>query len=295
MFESRKANSYVPDFYANFVEMEALVTVEDELGDKAESEIRTAYNNQFTVTSEVEGIESREKMLGITPNLALEDLEFRRQRILNRLSTTPPFSFAFLKKKFDEIIGVNAWTAYVDYSTNTLYVESSASNQIWFNEILITVTNLKPANLVFINTPLISNGVDVSEKIDSSEVRRNYWMGTWTLGLRPFVDYFEEGVIKMSTIPSVKNALLGGMAEFTHDEVASVLINDTLSITIFDEKTVEGNVATVAYLVPKDSVPEITSVKLRNSLDEVLTSVNVYIPVIDTIRLKHSITIKEGV
>ncbi|WP_206108572.1 putative phage tail protein [Paenibacillus thiaminolyticus] len=50
-------------------------------------------DDQFVLTSSVDGIKRREKMLGIQADSSLETIEFRRQRIINRYQMKPPFQF----------------------------------------------------------------------------------------------------------------------------------------------------------------------------------------------------------
>jgi len=104
MSDSRKASSYVPQIYKGFTEMEDLIAVEDNILDEAENEKKNLEDNQYVLTANEYGIEQYEDMLDIIPNPAVETLQFRRDRIINRLSMTPPFTFRFLKKKLDEII-----------------------------------------------------------------------------------------------------------------------------------------------------------------------------------------------
>ena len=214
--------------------MEDLIAVEDNILDEAENEKKNLEDNQYVLTANEYGIEQYEDMLDIIPNPAVETLQFRRDRIINRLSMTPPFTFRFLKKKLDEIIGVGKWKAYIDFSTYTLYVESSANNQIWFEEILITMTNLKPANIVFINQPLITQGLVMSGEISYSTMQYNYVLGvSWVLGALPFLSYIDKGAIKLSNVSSLKDDLFQDVATFTASDIATVLLNDSLSISNF--------------------------------------------------------------
>ena len=78
--------------------------------------------------------------------------------------------------------------------------------------------------------------------------------------------------------------------------IASVLINDTFSISSFDTKQVANNVITLEYIVATGlGVDTITNVKLLDALDNVLTSATVYVPLVSDAVMKHTISIKEGV
>ena len=276
--------------------MESLIVVEDSILDTAEAEKKNVENNQFVITANEYGIEQYENMLGIIPNPATEPLQFRRDRIINRLSMTPPFTFRFLKKKLDEIIGVGKWKAYIDFSTYTLYVESSANNQIWFEEIIITMSNLKPANIVFINQPLITQGLVMSEEISYSTMQYNYVLGvSWVLGAKPFLSYIDKGAIKLSNVSSLQSSLFNDVADFTASDIASVLLNDSVVISSFVTKQASANLVDIEYNVSTSQVQSITNIKLKNSSGEVLSEAVVYVPLLEDVLMKHTITVKEDI
>ena len=289
--------NYLPGIYKDVLETVELTSTEDVLFQELQVETEKVKNNQFVLTSDVDGIEQYEKMLNIIPNPSTESIEFRVDRIINRLSMTPPFTFPFLKKKLDEIIGVGKWEAYLDYANYTLYVESSAVNQIWFHEILVTINRLKPVNIVFTNKPFVAAKIHVSENINLTQVSFNYRVGTtWVLGQKPFTSLENMGVIKMASVPSIKPEMLNSIAEFTSSDIAKVRINDSLIITDFTIKESIQNIVTIEYQIALESgITEVTKVELLDATDNVLTESLVYVPILESIILKHTIQIKEGV
>lgn len=289
--------NYLPNIYKDVLEMDELTETEDLLFQELHTETDKVKNNQFVLTSDVDGIEQYEKMLNIIPNPSTESIEFRVDRIINRLSMTPPFTFPFLKKKLDEIIGVGKWEAYIDYHNYTLYVESSAVNQIWFHEILVTINRLKPVNIVFTNKPFVAAKIHVSENINLTQVSFNYKVGTtWVLGQKPFTSLENMGVIKMASVPSIKQEMLNSIAEFTSSDIAKVRVNESLIIADFTIKESTQNIVTIEYQIALESgITEITKVELLDVVDNVLTSSLVYVPILESIILKHTIQIKEGV
>ena len=288
---------YLPNIYKDVLEMGELTSTEDLLFHELQTETEKVKNNQFVLTSDITGIEQYEKMLNIIPNPSTESIEFRVDRIINRLAMTPPFTFPFLKKKLDEIIGIGRWEAYMDYANYILYVESSATNQIWFHEILVTINRLKPVNIVFTNKPFVAAKIHVSENINLTQVSFNYRVGTtWILGQKPFTSLENMGVIKMATVPSIKGEMLNSIAEFTSSDITKVRVNETLVITDFTIKESSQNIVTVEYQISAESdITEVTKVELLDAADNVLTESLVYVPILESIILKHTIQIKEGV
>src|SRR5574344_1954499 len=98
---NRPLSSFVPSVYKEVVEMEDIIAAEEIHMNTARMEMLTAFANTFVLTADESGIIMFESMLSIIANPAIEDLEFRRQRILNRMSMSPPFTFRFLKQKLN--------------------------------------------------------------------------------------------------------------------------------------------------------------------------------------------------
>ena len=290
----RLLGSFVPHIYKDVTEMDAIIDAEQEQLSSAQTEASQAFANTFVLTANYEGIEMFEMMLGIIADPTTESMEFRRQRVLNRIALAPPFTFRFLKKKLDDIIGKGAWNAYVDFNNYTLYVESFVVNQQWFNELRITINRIKPCNLVFINKPLISADVIANETIASAVKHYNYILGRWRLGQKPFVSIDPEEVIKLPNVKSINPNLLTDVATFSATDIVAVRLNGNIKLSDFVTKTGQGTATVVEYEVKPTHTGEITQIELLGTGDRVLTASTVYIPVPEAIICKHTINFKEG-
>lgn len=286
----------LPWVYKDVVEMDALMEVEDSLFSKLIDEYIRGRDNQYILTADEYGIKIFEDIINIVADPATETLDFRRERLISRFRTQPPFTFRWLQGKLNEIIGVGKWNAWVDNENYTLYIESTAENQKWFQEIAITVGNTKPANIIFINRPLVVHDVLTNETINLKELVWNYRLGTaWKLGEKPFISYNDKGVIVLATTPSIQQALLNKLATFTAAEIAKVRINNSYIVTDFEVKSASANVATIQYYVmPESGITNVTRIELLDSANNVLTRSNVYIPLVLGVNLKHTILVKEG-
>lgn len=292
---NRPLSSYVPDIYKDIVEMDDIINSEQKLMDNIQEELLVAFANTFVLTANESGVIMFEKMLNIIANPRVEDLEFRRQRILNRVSISPPFTFRFLKNKLDEIIGKNKWRAYIDFENYTLYIESSATDQNWYYEVEYTINRIKPCNIVFINIPYTASGVNVSEEISYATQKWRYRLGSWKLGEYPFTTPDGGGIIKMADIKSLGQTLLNDTANFVLSDIAYVLVNNSIRIDDFRTKQVDNNVVTIEYNIMEHMTNLMTDVKLMNANDEVLSQTTVYVPITQLVIGKHTITVKEGV
>ena len=103
--------------------------------------------DQFILTADELGISQLEKQFDIIPELSLEDLEFRRQRLLNRNTTKPPFTLEYLEDKLAELITDGSHKVVMDYPQYALDVEIGLDNAQLYNEIALTIDTIKPANI----------------------------------------------------------------------------------------------------------------------------------------------------
>ena len=284
----------LPPWYREILDYQEICQTEQEQFEALATEITAVADNFFFQTMDAGAVSQWEQIFGIIPNPAVESLEFRRARVLNRVSTRPPFTLGFLYQKLDELIGPGGWTVTVDYPNYTLYIESSAENQQYATEVAYTVNKIKPAHIVYVNTPYLRSGLLLSESIELSQLTYHYQLGSWGLGVQPFATEQGQGVIKMPTTPSIQQALLTGVAGFVSGDIASARINGTVSVPDI-EKTVDGSVLTVTYTVTQAQAETITQVELLDSDGTVLTSSTVYVPVTGSTIMKHTIPVSEGV
>lgn len=288
---------YIPDLYKGIDEFNEILDIQEQLKNLFEEGCNDIENNQFIATLTMEGVVKYERLLNIIADPSKEDLEFRRSRVRNRLTNMPPFTKNFLYDKLNSIIGRDKYNMYVNYDEYTLYIESSADNQNWFIETQVTVNSVKPANLIFINKPLISDYVLTSEQIDLTGITYNYRLGTsWVLGINPFSSEENKGVIKMANISSIQTAFLSDVATSAKDVITSVRINGTKTLT-GDKitKTVTGDSLILEYSVAvSDNIAEVTLLEFLDSNSNVLTSASVYVPIVSDSVFKHTINFKEG-
>lgn len=291
---NRRLSSFMPSVYSGIMEMHDIMNAEEREMDIARAELTSAFANTFVLTSDESGVILFEKMLNVVADETKEDLAFRRQRLMNRLATLPPYTFKFLEHKLDQIIGQGAWRAYIDFNQHTLYIECSATNQNWYSEIEFTVNRVKPCNMVFINVPYTAAGVAMSESISYGITQWRYKLGAWRLGQNSFATEEDRGEIKMATIRSIEPALLSETASFVSQQISYALLNDTVRVDALSANSAADGVVSVQYNVTPDMTNLITNIKLMSADGRVLTDSDVYVPVTQTILSKHTITMKEG-
>lgn len=285
--------SLLPPWYRQILDYQQICQAEEGQFEALAQEITAVAENFFFQTMDSSAVSQWEQILGIVPNPSIETLSFRQVRLINRISTKPPFTLQFLYQKLDELIGPNQWNVTVDYPNYTLYIESYAQDQSYATELAITIGKIKPAHIVYVNSPYVETGISFTEEISNSTRSWNYIMSAWPLGEQPFATDTEIGVIKMPTIPSVQTALLTDVANYVSSDVAFARLNGTYSISALT-KSVSNHTLTITYTVQPSQVSTITLIELLDAFGNVLTSSTCYVPVTTTQVIKHSIPVQEG-
>ena len=283
----------LPPWYREILDYQQICQTETAQFEALAQEITGVAENFFFQTMGLSGVEMWEQIFHIIPNPSAEDLDFRRYRVLNRISTKPPFTLGFLYQKLDELVGKGKWEVNVDYPNYTLYIKSSAINQSYAIEVAYTVNHINPAHIVYINQPFLSEGLSIDESVSLTQLVYNYKLGAWGLGVNPFVSEQDKGVIVLPEQRTMQTALLTDTANFVESDIASVRINGTTTISDIT-KSVSGSIVTVEYTVNSAQAQTVTQIEFLNSSGDALTSASVYVPITDPVTFTHSIPVQEA-
>ncbi|CEP39560.1 phage protein [[Clostridium] sordellii] len=288
--------NYFPTLYNDILEIDSLVKIENDLFENLNTEFEKAIKNEYVITADKETIKKYEILLRINDG-DNKELSFRRKRILNRLAMNMPFTLRALKQKLDELIGKGNYNIFVDPGKFTLYIESKILNQTWFNETYITINKMKPANIVFINKPFVDEKILANEELMLAQREYNYKLGsTWRLGTLPFKSLHEKGAIKLKQNNSIQKYFLDELKGFALSKIGYVKLNNVKVIKKFITKDIVNEKLTLEYAVLHSfGLDEITKVDIYTSDNKLLTSIDLYVPIIEDIELKHVINIEEGV
>ena len=219
----------------------------------------------------------------------------RRARLANRESTKPPFTKRFLVNKLNELLGEGNYTLMIDYPNSTIQIESTNPSQSWAEEVYITINNIKPASMVYLNIPVDSNEVIVEEGVNLSQYLYNYRLGTqWVLGKKPFTSFEDLGEVKSMAINSFTPLAHTKAADFLITQVAKVRLNgdDDKMITTFISKNTVGGIGELVYEVPSGFVTAVNKVDLMDSANGILSTSNIYVPVPGTTQIKHRFRVR---
>ena len=292
---SNKIEKNQPHFERDIFEFKEIARVEDSELTTAEEQFEKVMNNQFVLTADVDGLAMFEKLYDIVPD-ATDTLDFRRERILQRIQLQPPYTIRFLKQQLDKIIGAGKYTVTVDPDKYEMTIDSAAQNQVYAQEVAIIVGKIKPANIIFVSRPLIVQNILEKEIIINYPLELNYRLGTrWNLGEKPFKSRGTEEVIKASGTSSLTQDLTENSAADIRNIISGVRVNGELKISEFEKKEVFENTIVLEYKVSQDSgIGFINKIELLDESGEQLNWIEIYVPVIGEVLISHKISFKEG-
>lgn len=289
--------SLLPPWYREVLDYQAICMAEQPTFEEYQAAMRQVLDNFFPLTMDISAVEQWESALRILADPTVESLEFRRQRIINRISTKPPFTLPFLYNKLDELVGKGMWSVSIDYPGYTIYIERTARSMNYTLELEWTINHIKPAHMAYVSRPYIDAVVAVAERVsyipNDHSTQYNYKLGTWVLGDQPFVSPEGEVVAKPESTPSVKPPMLADAAEAIMQNVFAVRVNGSSVITTL-QKSVAGSQVQIIAAASQSIADVITKEELLDGLGNVLSSADVYIPVTSAVQLIYRITVREG-
>lgn len=156
---------YLPDYYNDVYEMEAIMHAQGDVLDKAESEQFRLLLNQFVTQTDAKGISVFEDQVGIKP-APIDDLASRQNKVLIRLLPPRPITIGYLRDLFAKL-KIPA-TLIVEYSKRDAIVEAKSAeiNSSQITNIKYLLNIYLPANMIYeirvaLNRAQISNDIKI--------------------------------------------------------------------------------------------------------------------------------------
>lgn len=247
--------NYVPSIYKNVKEIDALIKSEDYLFDILISIVDKEYARMFIQTSDETGVERFEKLLEITPNLALETLEFRKQRLLTRCNSTLPYSTIWLKIYLNAVLGEHNYELNIDYKQDIIRLYGYLLDYSWARETSNVIAEIKPCNMIFINIPTMIEHLGLQVWLDDNTWGSNIWndINIWN-------DY---KLLTSQELQNYEKQKSGQILQTFHDLIYSIRLNETYEITNITKTIQEDGTIYMDLLTP----PEVQLLETVEVLD----------------------------
>lgn len=138
---------YLPSILQDKMEYKEICKTESKEFTFIWSKMDDVLNDQFLSTLTIHGVKRWEKIMKITPRSS-ETLEDRRFRIINRYLNKLPYTMTSLKHHLNSLCGENGYKVNYDTSTYTLTIRLELSIKNQLDEVVRSLKNIIPANLV---------------------------------------------------------------------------------------------------------------------------------------------------
>lgn len=142
-------HSLLPPLYQEIAEYMQICSAEESQFSRTADSVQTGSQNFFVQTMDADSVQKWEQLLHIRAKPLTETLSVRRQRILSRLRTRPPFTLAFLHQQLDALLGAGRWTCRVDFPAYLLTIGTHVEDKNQRAELIHMVNQIKPAHIAF--------------------------------------------------------------------------------------------------------------------------------------------------
>lgn len=145
---SRKIDllQYLPPYPKSFAELQAIADSETPEMQAALDETGFFTDNQFIKSCNEKGIARYEQMLRLYPG-AQDSLQQRILRVFVKWTDSLPYTRRTLKQRLDALCGSGAYELDIDYAQRTLSVDLSQEALDCWEEVLVMLREMIPANM----------------------------------------------------------------------------------------------------------------------------------------------------
>lgn len=119
----------LPPIYREIEDYQQICAAEKTQFERLADSIHRVQDNFFVQTMDEDSVSRWERVFHIRALPSTETMAFRRQRVLSRLRTRPPFTLGFLYQQLDELIGAGRWDCEVDYPAYSLTIRADAEKE----------------------------------------------------------------------------------------------------------------------------------------------------------------------
>ena len=138
--------NYLPDYYNDVYEMQAIMNAQGDVLDKAEGEQVRLLLNQFVTQTDAKGISVFEDQVGIKP-APNDDLETRQNKVLMRLLPPRPITIWYLRDLF-ATLKIPATITVIERDA-IVEAKSAEINSSQIENIKYLLNIYLPANMIY--------------------------------------------------------------------------------------------------------------------------------------------------
>lgn len=136
----------LPEWFQQIEEFKQIMAVEGNMLEKVEKNMGEVYQNHFIKTADKEIISDYEGWMEIR-NQAGESLDYRRERVLQKLNTLPPFTIWFLRNRLNAVLGEDGYLLCVNPTECMLEIRIISDRPRAVEMVFDLMRDILPAHL----------------------------------------------------------------------------------------------------------------------------------------------------
>lgn len=144
-----KITRYIPEIMKENDTMDSIYSTQKTEVERLDECINTIFNNNFTTTSDLQGVKNYETILEIKSDSSL-DLETRKQNIIDELTYRPPFTRQRLQFILEKVFGEGNYIFQIKPNDFEVIVEIETTNSSYYITYSKKIRNIIPANMFLV-------------------------------------------------------------------------------------------------------------------------------------------------
>lgn len=141
---------HLPAFYRGVREFEAIAQCEDTFFHALADDNAADLADAFILSASESSIAIWEREIGIRSEPALESLDFRRKRLINRYTTKPPFTIRWLEQQLVALLGDGFLKTERDDDVEILFVYADLDSLPVLREFDTTIEIVLPLSMQYV-------------------------------------------------------------------------------------------------------------------------------------------------
>lgn len=148
----------LPQYFRPILEFQEILKAHGYGLDQMNSILAHLQSNFYISTCDEPTIAYYEKLLGIRGRFG-DTLDFRRERVIQKLNTVVPFSIGFLKDRLTELYGIDGYTMNINPMESTLNIKVTSDRYGAIDLLYDLLWDVVPAHIKIIANQQIINSV----------------------------------------------------------------------------------------------------------------------------------------
>ena len=163
----------LPDYFKPIIEYQAIMQAHGYALDIFGGNAERVKDNNYISTADEQTIAFWENILGLIYSYG-DTLDYRRAKVLQKFTTSPPFSIEFLKDRLTQLYGADGFTVDVDPVACTIKIKVTSDRYGAIDLLYDLLWDIIPAHLQIYANQQTTNYIGGSKLYTGAVVSRTF-------------------------------------------------------------------------------------------------------------------------